>query len=164
MSRRTFKSESPPCSEGPFFAIHMLCSSGFIGFAFSCYFIVGGMASPMFGILLYEYVVHIPILVGTLDVCLCLSLILIVHMLLGRCECLEGYSFVAIGDACVTCNMLCIWMQYRAQPHMFVNIITEMVMSCKTSKQMRYKASLLRRHVQTNTSIDTMLCQMVQCG
>ena len=79
-----------------------------IGFAFSGYSTVGGMARPMFGILLYEYVVHIPILIGALDVCLCLSLILIVHMLLGRCECLEGHSFVAIGDACVACNMLCI--------------------------------------------------------
>ena len=68
----------------------------------------------MFGILSYEYVVHIPILVGALEVCHCLSLILIVHMLLGRCECLEGHSFVVIGDACVACNMLCIWMQYRA--------------------------------------------------
>ena len=114
-----------------------------IGFAFSCYSTVGGMASPMFEILLYEYVVHIPLLASALDECLCLSLILIVHMLLGRCECLEGHSFVAIDDACVACNMLCIWMQYRAQPHMFVNINTERVMSCKTSKQMRYRAGLL---------------------
>ena len=128
------------------------------GFAFSRYSTIGAMASPMFGFLLYEYVVHIPILLGILNVCLCLFLVVIVHMLLGRCECLEGHSFVAIGDACVACNMLCIWMQYRAQPHMFVNIITERVMSCKISKQMRYKVSLLRGHVQTNTSIDNVLC------